>query len=232
MCGRFSLTSPIEAMRQLFNFNERPNLSLAYNIAPTTKIAAIRRGTIPHTKKTQLFMPQWGLIPSWEKTAGNAAKLINARSETVNTKPSFREAFKAKRCLIPCNGFYEWKIQEDGSKQPYFIYASVGGLFAFAGLWEQWVSPEKDIIESCTILTMPATDSISEIHHRMPVSLLPEHYDEWLQEDPSMSIPHPTEQVAFSHHPVSKKVGNVRNNDADLQQEVELPIIHTQSSLF
>jgi len=134
MCGRFSLTSPIEAMRQLFNFTERPNLSLAYNIAPTTKIAAIRRGTASDTEKTQLFQPQWGLIPYWEKTAANSAKLINARSETADSKPSFRQPFKARRCLIPCNGFYEWKTQEDGTKQPYFIYANDADLFAFAGL--------------------------------------------------------------------------------------------------
>ncbi|MEH6403312.1 MAG: SOS response-associated peptidase [Sneathiella sp.] len=232
MCGRFSLTSPVEAMRQLFKFNERPNLRLAYNIAPTTKIAAIRNGSTGRSEDRQLFMAQWGLIPSWEKTETNSAKLINARSETADTKPSFRQAFKERRCLIPCNGFYEWKTREDGTKQPYFIYAEDTDLFAFAGLWEQWVSPENGFIESCTILTMPASNKIKEIHHRMPVTIKPAQYHVWLQQKTLCPIPALSDQVSFAFHPVSKKVGNVKNNGADLIQEIELPVSHIQASLF
>lgn len=232
MCSRFSLTSPLEALRQLFNFSERPNLTLAYNIAPTNRIAAIRLGDIEKPNKKQFFMAQWGLIPSWEKTPENSANLINARSETVSQKPSFRKAFQKRRCLIPCNGFYEWKKQNDDSKQPYYVYSTDTEIIAFAGLWEQWTGPNREVIESCTILTRPAVGVLADIHHRMPVTIKPQLFDQWLWGKTEASIPPPDQQTALIYHPVHKKVGNVKNNDTDLRRKIELPSAPIQASLF
>lgn len=132
MCGRYTLTSPLEGVRQLFDFIERPNLAPRYNIAPTQDVAAVRLGDDGKRHFVQL---RWGLIPSWAKDAAIGARLINARAESVAEKPSFRRAFAKRRCLLPADGFYEWKT-EKGAKQPYRITMADGRPFAFAGLWE------------------------------------------------------------------------------------------------
>lgn len=220
MCARFSLTSPIDAIRQLFGFTERPNLMPSYNVAPGTPIAAIRQNKESQKKETHLFFPNWGLIPAWAKDRSISNKLINARSETVDQKPSFRHAFKQQRCLIPSNGYYEWQKLEGGGKQPYLIYPNDKSLFAFAGLWEQWRDDQQQLVESCTILTEPATPDLASLHHRIPVTVIPEFYDQWLEGNDRSSLPRANQQISFSFHPVSKKVGNVQNNTADLIDEI------------
>ncbi|MEH6475191.1 MAG: SOS response-associated peptidase [Sneathiella sp.] len=231
MCARFSLSSPIEALRNLFQLSDSPNLRASYNIAPTDTVFALRLA--PNTnEKMQHFMPQWGLIPSWSKDGSNSGSLINARSETVSTKPSFRSAFKSRRCLIPANGFFEWVKTKDGSKQPYFIQGNSQPIFAFAGLWETWTNHEGEEIESCTILTQAAEETFSHIHNRTPVTVNPDFHKSWLTGTDITSLPPLAQQATFSYYPVHKRVGKVRENDADLIKQIEISNMPVQGSLF
>ncbi len=140
MCGRYSLTTPMEAVRQLFDFQERPNLAARVNIAPSQEVAAVRLGEEESGLRHFAWL-RWGLIPSWAKEPGIGNRTINARAETIAEKPAFRAAFRRRRCLIPADGFYEWKT-ERGRKQPYRIALESGAPFAFAGLWERWEGPK------------------------------------------------------------------------------------------
>ncbi len=231
MCSRFSLTSPVEAIRQLFGFNDRPNLPLSYNIAPTSYVLALRPE--PNEEgQVSAFKAHWGLVPNWAKDMSAAPRLINARAETVDEKPSFKEAFQSKRCLIPANGFFEWKTDQEGEKQPYYFQSANAPLFAFAGLWESWQSPEGQTIESCTILTKTANEAIAPIHSRMPLTVKAEFADRWLNGRDKTSLPTDNMQEEFTYYPVSKKVGNVRMNTADLIQEIKIETKPVQGSLF
>ncbi len=136
MCGRYSLTTPMEAVRQLFDFPERPNLAVRVNIAPSHEVAAVRLGE-GEVGARHFVSLRWGLIPSWAKEPGIGNRMINARAETLAEKPAFRAAFRRRRCLIPADSFYEWKT-ERGGKQPYRITLLDGAPFAFAGMWERW----------------------------------------------------------------------------------------------
>ncbi|WP_288903252.1 SOS response-associated peptidase [uncultured Sneathiella sp.] len=223
MCGRFSLTSPVEAMRRVFDFPERPNLAARYNIAPTTNIAAIRVDKNATGESRHYFSAHWGLIPSWAKSTEFSAKMINARSETVTEKPAFRAAFKSRRCLIPANGFYEWQKLSKGAKQPWMIGIEDMPLFAFAGLWESWKSADGEVIESCTILTTTASKSIAFIHPRMPVILEPSRFDPWLRGEAGTEVLKAFDADRMTFYKVSSRVGNVRNDDADLLKPVDPP---------
>jgi putative SOS response-associated peptidase YedK len=152
----------------------------SYNVAPTQEILAIVR----HDDRNHLEKLHWGLVPFWAKDAGNGSRMINARSETVATKPSFRMAFKWRRCLILADGFYEW-MGEKGNKQPMYLTLPDGRPFAFAGLWEDWDNRGKEptAYRSCSILTREASESVMPIHNRMPVILKPEAVDAWLNRD-------------------------------------------------
>ncbi|HEX3499965.1 MAG TPA: SOS response-associated peptidase, partial [Stellaceae bacterium] len=141
MCGRFLLTTPAEQLRQAFGFVEQPNLAPRYNIAPTQEVPVIRQRKQPPGERT-LQMLRWGLVPSWASSLAGGAKMINARSETITRKPAFRDAFARRRCLVPADGFYEWK-PGDATKQPYLISARDGAPLAFAGLWERWSPPRE-----------------------------------------------------------------------------------------
>lgn len=183
-----------------------------YNIAPTQPVAVITN-TAPKT----LTLQKWGLIPSWSKDPSIASSLINARAETLYEKPSFRTAFKRRRCLIPATGFYEWGKGEGKTKQPYYIHLADNQIFAFAGLWETWHSPDSDMIETCTIITTEPNDLIRRLHHRMAVILDPPDYELWLSPDelpPSALMPllkpYPPENMRY--YPVSPLVNNVRND--------------------
>ena len=231
MCGRFTLTSPVEALRHLFGFGESPNLMPRYNIAPTTDITAVRLSRDKGDPPPEYFSAHWGLIPSWSKSADFSAKMINARSETVADKPSFRAAYKARRCLIPSNGFFEWQKLGKTGKQPWLMAVKDTPLFAFAGLWETWAAPDGQEITSCTILTTTAADSIEFIHHRMPVILKPEDYSDWLKghDNNLLFKPYAADQLDF--HKVSAHVGNIRNDDAELLLPADTPG-HPQQELF
>ena len=216
MCGRFVQFSSIRTLENYFNIQTAPEeIEPSYNIAPTQKIPVIVK-----KEDYQLQRMYWGLVPSWAKNLSSASRLTNARAETVATKPSFRAAFKKRRCLIPADGFYEWK-GEKGNKQPWFISLPSGQPFAFAGLWEIWKDkqalPDQPDYRSCTIITTEASKSVQDIHHRMPVILQPEAYDEWL--DPENQDVQQLESILqtrlireFKSHPVSKLVNRVQNN--------------------
>jgi putative SOS response-associated peptidase YedK len=176
MCGRFTLTSPAETIAEQFQLPEVPSLSPRYNIAPTQPVAAVRRQ--PGNGGRELAVLRWGLVPFWAKDPKIGSRMINARSETVAEKRSFRAAFRRRRCLVVADGFYEWQRRERG-KQPFFIRLRDERPFAFAGLWEHWEGP-AGALESCTVLTTEPNDLMRPLHSRMPVILPPEHYDLWL----------------------------------------------------
>lgn len=224
MCGRFVGFNTLEMLQTHFpidvaDIQVKPN----YNVAPTQEILAIAR----HEGKNHLKNFHWGLVPSWANDLAIGTRLINARSETVATKPSFRSAFKERRCLIPSNGFYEWKGSK-GQKQPMFLTLPEGNPFAFAGLWETWNNKGKEEFPylSCTILTREASESVLPIHHRMPVILKPDAFDTWLDPDNRdinslLEIIQKQIYTELINTPVSKQVNSVRNNSPENIQAIE-----------
>jgi putative SOS response-associated peptidase YedK len=213
MCGRYTLRTPVDSLVETFEIEEYPSsITPNYNIAPTQEVAAV----VEEEDKRKLEMLHWGLIPSWAKDPAIGNKMINARAETVSEKPSFRSAFKKRRCLILADGFYEWKKTDDG-KQPYHVKMEDGSPFAFAGLWESWGKNGEEI-HSCTIITTEANDLMSEIHHRMPVILPPEDHAMWLDPDfdekePLTTLLKPYPADAMEAYPVSRKVNKPSNNE-------------------
>jgi putative SOS response-associated peptidase YedK len=181
MCGRFALFASGEEVVERFRLRESPLFEPRYNVAPTQAVAAVRAMSAGN----ELTRLRWGLVPSWASDLSIGNKLLNARCETVADKPSFRAAFRQRRCLIPASGFYEWQKQGGGRKQPYFIRPRDGGLFAFAGLWERWHDPRGETVESCTILTTEANELMQPLHDRMPVIVDPASDRVWL--DPHSS---------------------------------------------
>ena len=220
MCGRFVQFSSLRTLERHFQLDLfGAELTASYNIAPTQEIFAVT-----HDNGRRLGKFHWGLVPSWSKDLSGASRLINARAETVAQKPSFRAAFKKRRCLILSDGFYEWK-GEKGNKQPYFLYLPDKKPFAFAGLWEAWkpgdAGEEQPPYYSCTIITREASTSVRDIHHRMPVILQPQAYDPWLdpknqQGDDLQNILDHQHIRKLSHFPVSKMVNRVQNNSPEL----------------
>lgn len=219
MCGRYALACEHEALRIRFGFQSESPLTdqhvPRYNIAPSQANPVVTNG-----EHRQLRPMRWGLIPHWAKDASIGAKMINARAETAHVKPSFRDAFKNHRCLIPATGFYEWEtIPATRSKQPLFVSVKDQDIFAFAGLWSCWHDPHGDDVLSYTILTTEPNDYMKSFHHRMPVILQPEHEESWL--DPSCTpdrlheilSPYPADcMAAFS---VGRLVNSPRNDSAE-----------------
>jgi putative SOS response-associated peptidase YedK len=181
MCGRFTLTTPGELLAAAFGLDEPADLQPRYNIAPTQPIAVVRR--IPAGAPRTLALLRWGLVPTWSKEPRNRALLINARAESLMEKPSFRDAFERRRCLVPATGFYEWK-NAPGGKEAFLIRRQAGEPFAFAGLWEPANPREPGSQPTCAIITTDPNDVLRPIHDRMPVILAPEDWDRWL--DPEM----------------------------------------------
>ena len=175
MCGRYAITTAPEAMRRIFKYQEMPDFPARYNVAPSQPIPVVRLWD----GERQFALMRWGLIPGFVKDPKTISLLFNARGETVNERPAFKNAMKRRRCLIPANGFYEWR-RDGASNQPYFIQRRDGGLLAFAGLWETWIGPNGEEIDTAAIVTTDASPSIRSIHHRMPVILPPETWDMWL----------------------------------------------------
>jgi len=217
MCGRFSQTATPAMIAQQFDVAVPPLFAPRYNIAPSQPVAAIR--IEPDTATRQLVLLRWGLIPSWAKAPKIGHQCINAKAETVAEKPSFRAAFKKRRCLVIATGFYEWQVQ-GRAKQPMWIGLQSKRPFAFAGLWEQWQPPEGEAIESCTILTTEPNELLRSIHNRMPVILSPASYDQWLdltvqQAEPLKTLlrPYPSEELLA--YPVSTLVSNPRHDAPD-----------------
>lgn len=206
MCGRFVLTATPEAVQQVFNLATLPSeMEPRYNIAPTQPIAVIT-----NEQPDTLTYFKWGLVPSWSKDALGGAKMLNARSETVAEKPSFRAAFKRRRCIIPADGFYEWQAHGK-EKTPLFIHFEDREIFGMAGLWEVWHSPEGGELRTCTILTTSANDFMKPIHDRMPVILHKDDYPLWLSpaEEPTpvlQALMRPYSGDNLTAYPVSKAV--------------------------
>jgi putative SOS response-associated peptidase YedK len=217
MCGRFVGYRSYHELKKAFPIDKTScEVTENYNVAPSQEILSI----IKHDNENWLEKLHWGFVPFWAKDISIGNRMINARVETVASKPSFRNAFKKRRCLILADGFYEWKGTK-GQKQPMYITLPDGDPFAFAGLWETW-NPKDDpdnIYKSCTIITTQSSDSIRDIHHRMPAILKPENYEAWL--DPLNQDVKGLENILKTgivtelvNHPVSKNVNSVKNNDA------------------
>lgn len=217
MCGRFVGFRKMEALKQYFPIDHANcDAAVNYNVAPAQEILAIAR----LEGKNVLDRYHWGLVPFWAKDTAIGARMINARAETVADKPSFREAFKKRRCLILADGFYEWKGKK-GDKQPMFITTPDRSPFAFAGLWEIWHDrQDRDTAyRSCTIITRDAVGPVRQVHHRMPVILHPEAYHKWLDPETRntealVTILQEKALTDLVFHPVGKQVNAVRNNDA------------------
>ncbi len=229
MCGRFVTSSPAAQVAAYFGAeitSERllergPN----YNVPPTTDVAVV----VERDGRRGLALRRWGLVPSWAKDVAVGSKMINARVETAATKPSFRSAFTRRRCIVPVDGFYEWRAPTDGRpKQPFYITRRDREPLAFAGLWESWKDPElaaagesQQPLLTCSILTTEATGPMAEVHHRMPVLLGPGSWDAWLDESltdkdqvQGMVVPAPDDLLEM--WPVSTAVNSVRNKGPEL----------------
>jgi putative SOS response-associated peptidase YedK len=224
MCGRFNLRTPASELAKIFALIRTAELRPRYNIAPTQPVAAIRQAD----DGRELALITWGLIPSWADDPQIGSRMINARAETVAAKPSFRSAFKRRRCLIPADGFYEWKQTGAGKgpKQPFHIGRQDGKPFAMAGLWERWAKGAGPAIESCTIITTDANSELRELHDRMPVIIPPDDYDQWLnpneqEADALMPLLAPYHGDPLEIYPVSRAVNNPRHDDADCVERIE-----------
>jgi putative SOS response-associated peptidase YedK len=216
MCGRYMLTSPVEALRQLFMFEQRPNLMARYNIAPTQEVPIVR--LTRDRAARELIMVRWGLVPFWADDLAIGNRLINARCETVHTARAFREAYGRRRCLVPADGFFEW--QKQGKlRQPFLIERKDRAPFAFAGLWERWRGADDAVVRSCTIITCPANELVAPLHDRMPVILAPEAHARWL--DPSTDardLLKPCPSAWLESYPVNPRVNSPKNDDPDCIQ--------------
>ena len=238
MCGRFTLSVDTAELQEAFaGFHFPNNISARYNIAPTQPILVL-----PNDGKNTADFFTWGLIPNWARpalhqtqrgasVAGGAreypeigSRLINARAETLAEKPSFRGSYRHKRCLILADGFYEWKSEQGTkAKTPYFIHMRDERPFAFAGLWDEWHSPDGSLIKSCTIITTSPNTLMAPLHQRMPVILHPQDYATWLkpadcrpEELQHLLVPYPAEEM--STYPVSTLVNSPKNDRPELKQ--------------
>lgn len=231
MCGRYAFYTPIEAVTRLFAVSEvhAADVTPRYNIAPTQDVPIVRlsafhaEGESPPPAR-ELALARWGLVPFWAKDAAIGNRMINARGETVATKPAFRAAFKKRRCLVPADGFFEWQKTESG-KQPWYIHATGGEPLALAGLWELWDRAEDGVpLASCTIITTRANEFMRPLHDRMPVVLDAAGRDAWLDAasspDTLQSLLAPAPEAALEAWPVSRRVNSPFNEDPSLVEPV------------
>lgn len=222
MCGRYTLRTPPREWAALFGLDEVPDLEPRYNIAPTQDVATVR--TRPGGEGRELAMLRWGLVPAWAERPDFDARTINARAETVDRLPSFRDAFRERRCLVVADGFYEWQ-PAGRRKQPYWVHRPDGGVFAMAGLWERWEGTGGPPLESCTIVTTDASERVRTLHDRMPVILTPAEGALWLdrRRDPAdlraLLRPAPEDSLVF--HPVSTAVNRPETDSPELIEPVE-----------
>lgn len=229
MCGRFVTTSPASDVAAYFDAVEVAERLLGasprYNVAPTTDVAVV----VEHDGRRVLEPMRWGLVPGWADDLSIGSRMINARVETAATKPSFRRAFARRRCIVPVDGFYEWRAAGEGRpKQPFFIHRRDHEPLAVAGLWETWQDrsdPASPVVATCALLTTEATGPMVDVHHRMPVLVGPTTWDRWLAEDlhdpeEVRSLLGPTPDDLLALRPVSTAVNSVRNQGPELVDEV------------
>lgn len=215
MCGRYTLSSPEDIVAEVFELSERRKLPPRYNIAPTQNVPVVMAADAGRV----LRMMHWGLIPSWAKAPAIGSRMINARAETLAEKPSFRTAFKRRRCLVVADGFYEWKKLDRG-KQPYYIRLADASPFAFAGLWEHWEGADGAAVDSCTIITTQPNELMAALHDRMPVILPQGDHAVWIDpahgsDDTIMALLRPYHAAAMTAYPVSPLVNSPRNDAAE-----------------
>ena len=218
MCGRFAFHSPHATVAQLFALVEStPPFAPSWNLAPTQPVPVVRAGS---DGERALVPLRWGLVPAWAKDPAIGQRLINARAETLADKPAFRSAFRRRRCLVLADGWYEWRAEAHG-KQPYFVHAASGEPFGMAGLWESWRAPDGGAaLESCVIVTRPASAAIREIHERMPALIATAGHAAWLAPggEPAelAALLAGDHGFALAAHPVSRRVNHPGNNGPEL----------------
>ena len=227
MCGRYVITSTPEAIRALFGYGEQPNFPPRYNVAPTQPIPIVR---LADGKRSFVLM-RWGLLPSWVKDPKTFPLLINARGKSVLDKPAFRNAMRRRRCLIPTDGFYEWR--SGTPKRPYLVRAGRGPdgaapPLAFAGLWETWTGPNGEELDTAAIVTTTANRALSALHDRMPVFVPPEAFDLWLdcanvEADVAAALIRPAPDALLEAYEVSPAVNRVANDSAALLEPYVAP---------
>jgi len=230
MCGRFVITSPPAALRQIFGYIEQPNFPPRHNIAPTQPVPVV----IIENGAAHFRLMRWGLLPSWVKDPRNFTLLINARAETVREKPAFKNAVRRRRCLIPADGYYEWQPSGTG-KRPYFIHRSDSAPMGLAALAETWMGPNGEELDTVAIVTAAASADLAVLHHRVPVTIAPDDFARWLDcsdddAETVMALLTPPREGQFAWHEVSRRVNHVANDDAQLvlpiteeQREAEEP---------
>jgi len=228
MCGRFRLARKKEILAEEFDIDEIADdleWTPRYNVAPGQTIAVIRQTVARDGARRRLSQMHWGLVPYWAKDPAIGNRMINARCESVADKPAFCEALCDRRCLVPADGFYEWK-RVGKHKLPYCFTPADDEVFAFAGLWDRWRSPQGQTVESCAILTTSANELLRDIHDRMPVILAPEHYEQWL--DPNVTnieqlqpLLRPYAAEKMRGYRVSTRVNNVLYDDPECVAEIE-----------
>lgn len=221
MCGRYAITLPPAAMREAFGYDEQPNFPPRYNIAPTQPVPVI----LPHHEKLRFLLMRWGFIPGWVKDPKDFPLVINIRTESAAEKPSFRNALLRRRCLLPADGFYEWRRSGTGREaqiEPFLFRRRDRGFFAFAALWETWHSPDGSEIDTVAMMTGPANGTMAAIHHRCPVILDPRDYKAWL--DPA-TTPQQVQQLLkpppddlLEAVAIGNAVNKVANDGPELQE--------------
>jgi putative SOS response-associated peptidase YedK len=216
MCGRFVITSAPAAIRAAFAYVDQPNFPARYNIAPTQPVPVV----ILDGGARRFRLMRWGFLPSWVKDPKTFSLVINARAETVLEKPAFRNAIRRRRCLVPADGYYEWK-PIGSRKQPYFIHPQNGAPIGFAGVWETWVGPHGEELDTLAIVTTAASGSMTELHDRVPVTIAPKDYACWLDSsetdvDAALQLLRPPPEGLFVWHPVSTAVNRVANDNSQL----------------
>jgi len=230
MCGRFVITSPPAALRQIFGYIEQPNFPPRHNIAPTQPVPVV----IVENGVRHFRLMRWGLLPAWVKDPEKFTLLINARAETAAEKPAFKNAIRRRRCLIPADGYYEWRASGK-RKRPYFIHRRDGAPMGLAGLAETWMGPNGEELDTVAVVTAQASADLAVLHHRVPVTIGADDFERWLdcRDDTAetvMMLLAPPREGEFTWHEVSTRVNRVANDDAQLilpitaeQREAEEP---------
>jgi putative SOS response-associated peptidase YedK len=221
MCGRYLITSSPDAIRRLFGYPEQPNFPPRYNVAPTQPIPIVRVGE----GGREFALVRWGLIPAWVKDPKGFSLLIIARADSVLDKPAFRNAMRRRRCLIPADGFYEWKDDGGGRRRPYVVRPRAGGPIAFAGLWETWMGPNGEELETAAVITTDANRTLGGIHNRMPVVVPPEAFELWLDcrtvdAETAAALLVPAPDDFFEAYEISTAVNRVANDSPQLIEPV------------
>jgi putative SOS response-associated peptidase YedK len=215
MCARYVITSPAAAVRALFAYDEQPDFPPRYNVAPTQPIPIVRL----HDGQRSYALVRWGFLPAWVKDPRTFSLLINARGESVQEKPAFRNAMRRRRCLIPADGFYEWS--DTTPRRPYFVRPKPGGPIAFAGLWETWTGPNGEEVDTAAIVTTAANRLLAPIHDRMPVVVAPDAFDLWLNcakvdDTTAAALITPAADALLECYPVSNAVNRAANDSPEL----------------